>query len=87
MVSFSNGGNIAALVAGLQKMPECLGFGLGLGLATLALRGFVRLGKVGVYTPWQLPVAVFVVVMLISVAAALLGILRVARTEPAVVFR
>jgi putative ABC transport system permease protein len=64
-----------------------LGFGLGLGLATLALRGFVRLGKVGVYTPWQLPVAVFVVVMLISVAAALLGILRVARTEPAVVFR
>lgn len=64
-----------------------LGFGIGLGIATLALRGFVRLGKVGVYTPWQLPVAVFVVVMLISVAAALLGILRVARTEPAVVFR
>jgi putative ABC transport system permease protein len=64
-----------------------LGFGIGLGIATLALRGFVRLGKVGVYTPWQLPVAVFFVVMLISVAAALLGILRVARTEPAVVFR
>jgi hypothetical protein len=53
----------------------------------LALRGFVRLGKVGVYTPWQVPVAISDLVMRISVAAALLGILRLARTEPTVVFR
>lgn len=64
-----------------------IGFGLGVGAASLMLRFFVRLGKIGVYTPWQLPVGVFVVVMLISLFAALLGIIRVARTEPAVVFR
>jgi putative ABC transport system permease protein len=83
----ASNGRVTAMLIAQALTTGFLGFGLGLGIATLALRGFVRLGKVGVYTPWQLPVAVFVVVMLISVGAALLGILRVARTEPAVVFR
>jgi putative ABC transport system permease protein len=64
-----------------------IGYGLGVGIASLVLRFFLRLGKIGVYTPWQLPVIVFGVVMLISLGSALLGIVRVARTEPAVVFR
>jgi putative ABC transport system permease protein len=64
-----------------------IGYGLGVGIASLILRFFVRLGKMGVYTPWQLPLAVFIVVMTISGGSALLGIVRVARTEPAVVFR
>jgi putative ABC transport system permease protein len=64
-----------------------IGYGLGVGVASLVLRFFVRLGKIGVYTPWQLPVAVFGVVLLISSLSALMGIVRVARTEPAVVFR
>jgi putative ABC transport system permease protein len=83
----ASNGRVTAMLIAQALTTGFLGFGFGLGIATLALRGFVRLGKVGVYTPWQLPVAVFVVVMLISVGAALLGILRVARTEPAVVFR
>jgi len=64
-----------------------IGYGVGVGVASLVLRFFVRLGKIGVYTPWQLPVGVFVVVMTISAGSALLGIVRVARTEPSVVFR
>jgi len=64
-----------------------IGFGLGVGLSSIVLRFFVRLGKVGVYTPWQLPVGVFAVVMGISALSALMGIVRVARTEPAIVFR
>jgi len=64
-----------------------IGYGLGVGVASLVLQFFVRLGKIGVYTPWQLPVAVFGVVLLISSLSALMGIVRVARTEPAVVFR
>ncbi|HRE82060.1 MAG TPA: ABC transporter permease [Opitutaceae bacterium] len=64
-----------------------IGYGLGVGIASLVLRYFVRLGKIGVYTPWQLPVAVFVIILGISSASALLGIIRVARTEPSVVFR
>lgn len=64
-----------------------IGYGLGAGIASLVLRFFVRLGKIGVYTPWQLPVGVFVVVMAISAFSALMGIVRVARTEPAIVFR
>lgn len=64
-----------------------IGYGIGVGIASLLLRFFLRLGKVGVFTPWQLPIVVLVVVLLISGFAALLGIIRVARTEPAVVFR
>jgi energy-coupling factor transporter ATP-binding protein EcfA2 len=35
-----------------------IGYGIGAGVASVVLRFFVRLGKVGVYTPWQLPVGV-----------------------------
>lgn len=72
---------VQALVTGF------IGYGLGVGVASVVLRFFVRLGKIGIYTPWQLPVLVFVLVMAISLGSALLGIVRVVRTEPAVVFR
>ncbi len=64
-----------------------IGYGLGVGVASLVLRSFVKMGKIGVYTPWQLPVAVFAMMMAISFGAALLGIVKVSRTDPSVVFR
>jgi putative ABC transport system permease protein len=64
-----------------------IGYGLGVGIASTVLRFFLRLGKIGVYTPWQIPVIVLGAVLFISCVAALVGIVHVARTEPAVVFR
>jgi putative ABC transport system permease protein len=83
----ASNGRVTAMLTVQALTTGFIGFGVGVGIATTVLRGFLRLGKIGVYTPWQLPVAVFGVVMLISVGAALLGIVKVARTEPAVVFR
>lgn len=92
--------NLAALKAmGASTRTLCLmliaqsvtvglvGFGIGLGLVSLIGWIVLRLGKVPFLLLWQLPVASLMAVIFISVLAALLGIWRVTRLEPAVVFR
>lgn len=64
-----------------------IGYGIGAGLASLILRRFLAMGQPAVMVPWQLPTAVFGMIMVICTLAAILGIIRVARTEPAIVFR
>lgn len=83
----ASNGRLTAMLAVQSLTTGLIGYGIGAGVASVVLRFFVRLGKVGVYTPWQLPVGVLVVVLLISGLSAILGIIRVTRTEPAIVFR
>lgn len=64
-----------------------IGFGIGMGVVSLLGNMAVRLGKVPFLILWQIPAAVLAAVLLICLASALLGILRVARLDPAIVFR
>ncbi|MBI3881127.1 MAG: ABC transporter permease [Verrucomicrobia bacterium] len=78
---------IAAMLLVQAFTVGCIGFGFGAGLT--AAFGFAVLdkGMPPFLLPWQLPVFTFVVVMLICMFAALLGILRIWKVEPAIVFR
>lgn len=60
---------------------------IGLGLVSLIGNAVLRLGKVPFLLLWQLPVGAFVTVLFISILAALLGIWRITKLEPAIVFR
>lgn len=64
-----------------------IGYGLGLGVASM-FGAFAKFkGNPPFYLPWQLVAGVFGLILLICLAAALLAILKVRRLEPAVVFR
>jgi putative ABC transport system permease protein len=72
----------------LQSLAVGLvGYGIGLGVVALLGHGALRLGKVPFLLLWQIPAGALVAVLCICVFSALLGILRVARIEPAIVFR
>jgi len=64
-----------------------IGFGLGMGLA--ALNGYIAIktGKLPSLMVWQIPAGVLAAVLFICSLAAFLGILRIARVDPASVFR
>jgi putative ABC transport system permease protein len=64
-----------------------IGYGLGLGVVSLLGRGALRLGKVPFLLTWHIPVGVLAAVLFICALASLLGILKVSRLEPAIVFR
>jgi putative ABC transport system permease protein len=72
----------------LQSMAVgFIGYGIGVGLVAMLGNAVLRTGKVPFLLLWQVPVATLLAVMLISALAAVLGIWRVARLEPAIVFR
>jgi len=64
-----------------------VGYGIGVGLA--AWFGNVVLAKEQppFFMPWQVPAFVAVVIVLICVFSATIGLIKIARLEPAVVFR
>jgi putative ABC transport system permease protein len=64
-----------------------IGFGVGLGGVALLGNAVLRLGKVPFLLLWQIPVITGAAVLFICVISALLGIMRIARLEPAIVFR
>ncbi len=64
-----------------------IGYGIGLAVISLMGRAALKLGEIPFLLTWHIPVATFVAVLFISSLAALIGILRVARLEPAIVFR
>jgi putative ABC transport system permease protein len=64
-----------------------IGFGLGIGAVTLLGMQLLRLGKVPFLMLWQIPLAVFGAVLCISLLAIVVGVIRIARIETAVVFR
>ncbi len=64
-----------------------IGYGIGLGLTVLFGQAVVKSGQPPFLMPWQLPVATFAVIMLICTLSALIGILKIRKVEPAIVFR
>lgn len=64
-----------------------VGYGCGIGLATLI--GFVLIQREmpPFFMPWPLPLAVLGIVLWICTVAALLGIRKIKQLEPAIVFR
>lgn len=64
-----------------------VGYGVGFGAVTLLGRAALRIGKVPFFMTWHIPAAVLCAVLFICTLAALLGILKIARLEPAIVFR
>ena len=64
-----------------------MGLGIGLGLVSMMGRLVLRLNKVPFLMLWQIPVAAAIAVLFICMLAAILGIIRIVRLEPAAVFR
>lgn len=64
-----------------------IGYGVGLGVIALMGRAALRVGDIPFLITWHIPVGTLVAVLFISALAALIGIVRVARVEPAIVFR
>jgi putative ABC transport system permease protein len=64
-----------------------IGFGIGLGLVSLLGNIVLRLGKVPFLMLWQIPFASLAAVVFICMLSAVLGISRIVRLEPSVVFR
>ena len=64
-----------------------IGYGLGMGVVSLIGRGALKTGKVPFLMIWHIPAGVLVAVLFICTLASVLGIIKVARLEPAIVFR
>lgn len=71
---------LQALVVGL------IGYGLGIGLASLFYYLSLK-SELAFFMPWQLPLIVGGLVILICVIAAAISVVKVMRLEPAAVFR
>lgn len=92
-----NLGALKAMGAGTGKLCVMLvlqafavgfiGYGIGLGGVALLGNAMLRLGKVPFLLLWQIPAGVGAAVLFICTFSAILGILRIARLEPAIVFR
>jgi putative ABC transport system permease protein len=64
-----------------------IGYGLGVGLTALFGLAVVKTGQPPFLLPYQLPLFTFVVIVFICMLAAMLGIWKVYKLEPAIVFR
>lgn len=64
-----------------------IGYGLGVGLTALFGLAVLRTGQPPFLLPYQLPLFTLIVILFICVFAALLGIRKIYKLEPAVVFR
>jgi putative ABC transport system permease protein len=64
-----------------------VGFGIGVGLTTIFGLKVLKLETPPFFMPWQVPVGVAVIIMLICCFSALVGLRQIARLEPAVVFK
>ncbi len=64
-----------------------IGYGLGVGLAALFGNAVLRKGQPPFYMPWQILAFTGAVIVLICLFSALVGLIKVARTEAAMVFK
>lgn len=64
-----------------------IGYGIGIGLTVLFGLLVLEKGMPPFALPYQLPLFTFIVIMLICAFAAVLGILKIRKLEPAIVFR
>jgi putative ABC transport system permease protein len=63
------------------------GYGLGVGLAALFGRAVLQKGQPPFYMPWQVLVFTGLVILVICCLSALVGLVKIARAEPAMVFK
>lgn len=63
------------------------GYGIGLGLAAMFGNAVLKTGQPPFFMPWQVPVFTGAVILLICCLSALIGLIKIIRAEPAVVFR
>jgi len=64
-----------------------VGYGLGVGIAAVFGFGVLKGGEPPFYLPWQILVFTGVVIVFICCLSALIGLLKIIRAEPAVVFK
>lgn len=64
-----------------------IGYGCGIGLATLIGTVLLQYGMPPFHMPWPLPLGVLLIVLWICSVAAVLGIKKIRQLEPAIVFR
>ncbi len=63
------------------------GYGLGVGTAAMFGFGVLKGGEPPFYMPWQVPVFTGVIILFICCLSALIGLVKIIRAEPAVVFK
>lgn len=64
-----------------------IGYGIGIGITSLFAASAIRRGTLPYFMPYQVPLAIFIVVILICSFAAFLGIRKINKLEPSEVFR
>ena len=64
-----------------------IGYGIGLGVVSLIGRAAIETGRVPFLMIWHIPIGILAAVLFICALASALGIIKVARLEPAIVFR
>ena len=64
-----------------------IGYGCGIGLATVFGFGLLQRGMPPFFMPWPLPLGVLIIILGICALAALLGIRKIKQLDPAIVFR
>jgi putative ABC transport system permease protein len=64
-----------------------VGYGLGVGLAAMFGNAVLKGGQPPFFLPWQVPAFTAVVILFICCLSALIGLVKIIRAEPAVVFR
>ncbi len=83
----ASSGELCAMLLAQAVMVGFIGYGTGLGLVSLLGSGLLKLGKVPFLLLWQTTAIVGLAVMVIVGISAALGIARIVRLEPAIVFR
>jgi putative ABC transport system permease protein len=79
-------GRLLAMIFSQGLLAGAVGFGIGLGLATLFCELINRKSHLISYTPWQILVGTGIAVFSMMLAASLLSAQRVLRLEPALIF-
>ena len=78
---------LAAMVLLQAFSVGFIGYGIGVGLASWFGNSVLAKEQPPFFMPWQVPAFVAIVLILICGFSALIGLIKVARLEPAVVFR
>ncbi len=83
----ASNGLLARMLMAQALTVGLIGYGLGVGLTALFGVAVLKSGQPPFLMPYQLPLFTFVVIIFICMFAALLGIRKIYKLEPAVVFR
>ena len=83
----ASSGKLSAMILAQALLVGVIGYGTGLGFVSFLGSNLLRLGKVPFLLLWQITAVVGCAVMVIVAISALIGIIRIARLEPAIVFR